>query len=711
MKLFFKFILALVILLLIAIIGVAVVFDPNEYKGKITNIVKEKTGRQLSIPGDISLSFVPWIGLDLGKVEISNAKGFGKQPFAKMEHLQVRAKFWSLFKLKLEADTIVIEGLKLNLAKNRQGISNWDDLTQAPAKTKVTTKTKKKESAKKSTDKKTSPQEILGAIALNGLKIEGAQFNWDDQQTRQKITVKDVNLSMGELKPEIKIPFATSFHLQEKTVNAKVTFKSNVVFSGDLKKFSFYETNLTSDLKLASLKPRLSPLINSTLMQLNLDKQTFSTKDLNLEEGSLKLHTQLSASKLFSSPYLNGQINIQSFNLRELAKRFAISLPDTADSNVLTKASAQLNLEGTLENMNLTNLELQLDDSQLVGNATYKPMPAISSVKLAIDNINIDRYLPKGLQDASTPGQSKPTASKSTTGPEPILIPLGLLTAFNTNADLKVGKIQVMKTHWTKFHVAASSKNGLITVKPLTMSGYGAKALADLKMRAIKTSAFISGNFNLKNFKAGKLLNDFTGKDKLKGLTSISASFNTSGIKLSHLKQNLNGNLKLRLKDGTLKGFDLDHQKKVLDAKIKRQPEPKAPVPAETKIASLSASAIIKKGVLTNKDLRAATPLARIIGRGSVDIAKEKLNYTASVKFTSSTDIKKNKPYEKMSAVPLDIRITGTFSNPKIKPDFGKVLKTLVKKEIKKEQKKAKDKIKKKLENKVKDKLKDLFKF
>ena len=118
MKLFIKLLLGLVALLLITIIGVAVVFDPNEYKDNITQLVKEKTGRQLSIPGDISLSFVPWIGLDLGKVEISNAKGFGKQPFAEMGHLQVRAKFWALFKLKLEADTVVIEGLKLNLAKN-----------------------------------------------------------------------------------------------------------------------------------------------------------------------------------------------------------------------------------------------------------------------------------------------------------------------------------------------------------------------------------------------------------------------------------------------------------------------------------------------------------------------------------------------------------------------------------------------------------------
>ena len=98
MKLFFKIFLALILILLIAIVGVAVVFDPNDYKDDIITLVEEKTGRKLSIPGDISLSLFPWIGIDLGKIEISNAKGFGKQPFAKMEHLQVRAKLWPLFK-------------------------------------------------------------------------------------------------------------------------------------------------------------------------------------------------------------------------------------------------------------------------------------------------------------------------------------------------------------------------------------------------------------------------------------------------------------------------------------------------------------------------------------------------------------------------------------------------------------------------------------
>ena len=158
------------------------------------------------------------------------------------------------------------------------------------------------------------------------------------------------------------------------------------------------------------------------------------------------------------------------------------------------------------------------------------------------------------------------------------------------------------------------------------------------------------------------------------------------------------------------------------DAKIKRKPEPPAPQPIETKIANLSASAVITNGLLRNKDLRASTPLARVIGSGTVDIAKEKINYTASVKFTSSTKINNALTFEKMKAIPLDIDIGGTFDKPTIKPNFNKVLKQLVKKEMDKQKKKVKskikkdikkqeDKLKKDLQKKLGDKLKNLFKF
>ncbi|MCW8905247.1 AsmA family protein, partial [Sedimenticola sp.] len=74
--------LVLLLLVVAAVIILPMVIDPNDYKGEIVTQVKEQTGRDLKITGDLKLSVFPWLGIDIGGLELSNAKGFGEQPFA-----------------------------------------------------------------------------------------------------------------------------------------------------------------------------------------------------------------------------------------------------------------------------------------------------------------------------------------------------------------------------------------------------------------------------------------------------------------------------------------------------------------------------------------------------------------------------------------------------------------------------------------------------
>src|SRR5512146_1696769 len=82
----------LVALIVAAMIIVPLVIDPNDYRDKITSVVKEQTGRELRIIDPMSISVFPWIGVKLGKVSFSNAPGFGEQPFAAINSAQVRVK-------------------------------------------------------------------------------------------------------------------------------------------------------------------------------------------------------------------------------------------------------------------------------------------------------------------------------------------------------------------------------------------------------------------------------------------------------------------------------------------------------------------------------------------------------------------------------------------------------------------------------------------
>ncbi|BFL83699.1 hypothetical protein LFREDSHE_21490 [Shewanella baltica] len=64
---FIKWLLALVVtLILLVTVYLTVFFDPNDFKPEIVDAVKKQTGRELVIADDLSWTFFPVIGINLG---------------------------------------------------------------------------------------------------------------------------------------------------------------------------------------------------------------------------------------------------------------------------------------------------------------------------------------------------------------------------------------------------------------------------------------------------------------------------------------------------------------------------------------------------------------------------------------------------------------------------------------------------------------------
>ena len=61
----------LIVLLMVVVGIVFATFDPNAYKPQIVQMVKERTGRTLSIDGNIGLKVFPKIGATVGKTTLS----------------------------------------------------------------------------------------------------------------------------------------------------------------------------------------------------------------------------------------------------------------------------------------------------------------------------------------------------------------------------------------------------------------------------------------------------------------------------------------------------------------------------------------------------------------------------------------------------------------------------------------------------------------
>ncbi|MFA7387093.1 MAG: AsmA family protein, partial [Thiohalobacteraceae bacterium] len=182
-------ILVVVLVLLVAAAAFILprVIDPNNYRDEIAALVKDKTGRDLTIAGDIGWSVFPWLAVELGETRLSNAEGFGPEPFAQVNAAEIRVKLLPLLRKEVQMSTVVLDGLQVNLARDASGRSNWDDLvpeaSEAPA---------------------SEPAEAAGgppiaALAIGGVQVHDARLVWDDRQGGTRQQIDQLNFELGAI--------------------------------------------------------------------------------------------------------------------------------------------------------------------------------------------------------------------------------------------------------------------------------------------------------------------------------------------------------------------------------------------------------------------------------------------------------------------------------------------------------------------------------
>ena len=94
-------IIGVVLLVLVLTVGGIVTFlvktiDPNSYKDKVSQLVYDNTGRKLSLNGEISWSFFPWLGLKVRDITLSNSSYFKDTPFASADEISVTVRLLPL---------------------------------------------------------------------------------------------------------------------------------------------------------------------------------------------------------------------------------------------------------------------------------------------------------------------------------------------------------------------------------------------------------------------------------------------------------------------------------------------------------------------------------------------------------------------------------------------------------------------------------------
>lgn len=186
--------IAVVFAVLFALLAVAAgvvyaLFDAEAIKRQIAEQVAAKTGRVLTIGGDVGLSIWPELAVRAGRVSLSEADG--KTDFAAIDSLRVAVAVMPLLSGRLEAREIEIDGLALTLIKRRDGSLNIDDLLAGQ-------KEKPAGEAKPAAPESSQPLQV----DIAGLALRNARFTWRDQTTGKTTQLSSIDFSTGRLQAD-----------------------------------------------------------------------------------------------------------------------------------------------------------------------------------------------------------------------------------------------------------------------------------------------------------------------------------------------------------------------------------------------------------------------------------------------------------------------------------------------------------------------------
>jgi AsmA family protein len=414
MRKLIKILVVIVLLVVTALAGIIFTTDINQYKGQIVQVVKDNTGRDFEISGDLKLapSLVPTIAIE--GVSLGNASWAKEKNMLSVKKFEAQVALMPLLKKNIQVVRLVLIEPNIHLETNKKGEGNWV-FASASA------------SAKKEKPAAESTPADLPALAVNEVHIKKANITYKDGQTGKtteliidEITVNSssfsdpmtllVKASMNQSPIDIKGTLGSINNLLDNKnypVNLKVGIAgAELSIAGKLGQpmsakgidlLTSLNINKLSDLnKVAGLElPDVGPIIFNG--KLSDTKSGYAVKSMSLQLMKYKVNGEMDVNLNGARPRLNANLASDSLDIspfqteeKEEVKKEKLFSSDplpldglkAADVNLTFKTKKLITKSLTI---NDAAISLKLNNGKLKLTKTGKAIGGTLSVKVNLD--------------------------------------------------------------------------------------------------------------------------------------------------------------------------------------------------------------------------------------------------------------------------------------------------------------------------------------
>jgi AsmA protein len=657
---------ALVAILVVGAIGLLLFVDPNRYRSDIERAAQEHANRPVTIRGKLELKVFPWLALAVHDLQLGNPPGFGSQPFVTVQNASIGVRLLPLLGKRLEVSRISISGVTVNLIR-RGAQNNWKDLSES-----------KGPSAPGNVSNGTSSSV---STSIEGVDVTKTSVIIRDEAKKSTTELSNLELHTGRLSAGPSRAALEDLVIQ----GAWMTSPSG---------------EFARPQGIASQEATPVPFsLRTSRIAFDVGAQTLAPAKIEAKLGDSALLISLSAEQTTSGTIVTGNVTLPATSARKLLQSLAIVPPVTRDPRALSALALQTNFRLTPGQLQLTGLQLTLDDTRAQGVAAIEDLEAMGlSFDLNINGINVDRYRAPVVK---TPARKGSSASAPAKVPTPL--PLETLRKLDVQGTLHAGKATFAAIVFTDVTMPVIAKDGHIRLGPTQAHLYGGTYSSDIILDARPAQAQLSLNEHVRDTDIGALVKDAYDSARISGHADVNVVVSGAGDTDEALTRSLSGKIDANVKQGALNGIDVVYALQAANALLKRGALPQRTGPERTLFSSLQTTATLDKGVLRNDDLRIETDFLKVHGGGTLDLATGAIDY----KLVSS--VYKLPPpggAAPVEAADVPLIVTGTLASPTVRPDIEALAKGQLRQEV---QQKAGDLVKKKLGDKLNDKLKDLF--
>ena len=651
-----KILVILVLVVIVAFAGIIFTTDINQYKDQIVQIVKDNTGRDIEISGDLKLapSLIPTIAVE--GVSLGNASWAKEKNMLSVSKFEAQVALMPLLKKNIQVKRLILIEPEIFLETNKKGEGNW--VIGA------------KESKKPADVTTESSSAGLPAFNINEVQIIDAKLTYTDgiTGTTTKVIINELSANTDGFDKPMDLLLKASYNDIPISLNGTLGSLDNLTADKD---FPIDIETTVSDIQ-ASIKGNIAEPSKAKGFDISLSLQMDSLASLgelakkempafgpinisgNLSESEgAYLIKELKANLGKATISVDGKINDPE-NIKGLELAIKFNVPSLSDLNALagnelpaigpvTLSSNVSDKEGAYQ---LKGLKLKVANTDLSGDISVN-ISGERPVLTATLNSNTVDLVPFASEE-------KEKKKDKVFSSEPL--PLDALKSADANIKISVKKILTKQTQINDANVAIKLQNGSLTISPFKAKLLGGTLNSKISFDGSKKIPALGLNIDLKNIHPDQLPDL---KDQITGaITNAKISAKGSGKSVSTIMAGLNGSLLIKIDKGVIKSSKANAASSDIFMETYRKLNPSATGNEQTEIECGVVKFNIKNGIATtDKGIALSTNKMNVIGSGEINLKTEALDIGVNPKAREGVGV---------SAAQLAelVRLKGTLANP-----------------------------------------------